>query len=140
MKQFQNVSSRYGAPMGRDGFGTLENVEPRALRLFAVRLDRGGYDDGGAYWGHGATLWCARTEDGEFFQTCRAGSRESAALQLEIAPDYLDRLARPINRRELVRLALAIEAGRAPSSLLPWRVTVGDIIEACKDSRGFAPC
>lgn len=106
-RQFAPVSTRYGAPMGRHSFGTLENVAPRKLRLFRVRLDSGGYDDGGAYWGHGGgSVWCA-TDGADFFQTCRAGSRERAALELEIAPDYLDRLARPINRARLANYALA---------------------------------
>lgn len=92
--QFEKASNRYGAPMGRHGFGILENVEPRQLRLFKVRLDSGGYDDGGAYWGHGGFyVWCARAGD-DFFQTCRALTRKHAIEVMDIAPDYLDRLAR----------------------------------------------
>ena len=48
-----DVSSRYGAPMGRPtrdgGFQVLPNARPFSLRV--VRLDSGGYDQGGAYWG-----------------------------------------------------------------------------------------
>lgn len=112
-RQFQMVSCRYGAPMGRDSFGILENVEPRTLRLFRVRLDAGGYDDGGAYWGHGGTLWCA-TDNADYRQFTRAGSRERAAVELEIAPDYLDQLARPLNRGKLGAYALATLENRAP--------------------------
>jgi hypothetical protein len=51
-----NVSSRYGAPMGRP------STRPDAdfygvLRIARVRLDAGGYDSGGAYWGDGAPLY-----------------------------------------------------------------------------------
>lgn len=50
------VGSMYGAPMGRgnimpDGDG------PHRATLGRVRLDAGGYDAGGAYWGIGAPLW-----------------------------------------------------------------------------------
>lgn len=99
--------------MGRDCFGILENVEPRTLRLFKVRLDNGGYDDGGAYWGHDGTLWCA-TDGADYRQFTRAGSRERAAVELEIAPDYLDRLARSLNRGKLGAYALATLENRAP--------------------------
>lgn len=30
------------------------------MRVRRIRLDNGGYDEGGAYWGHGTPLWyCA---------------------------------------------------------------------------------
>lgn len=59
-KQFENVGSMYGAPMGRSEY-IICNPVPSTLRfkLFRVRLDNGGYDDGGAYWGTGAPLYCA---------------------------------------------------------------------------------
>jgi len=118
-RQFSPVSGRYGAPMGRTSYGILDNVEPRKLRLFRVRLDNGGYDDGGAYWGHGGGyVWCA-TDGANFFQTCRAGSRERAALELGIAPDYLDRLARPVSKSRLAGYALATlpdQWGRPPTA------------------------
>jgi hypothetical protein len=46
------VDSSRGAPMGRSG---ETNPVPRSKRVFdcAVPLDSGGYDRGGAYWGHG---------------------------------------------------------------------------------------
>jgi len=57
------VSSAYGAPMGRRG--RRANPEYNGvLRIRRVPLDSGGYDPGGAYWGTGATLWCA-------FSPCR---------------------------------------------------------------------
>lgn len=59
MAQFSQVNSSRGAPMGRSGNGYIETTLPRTVRLFRVRLNSGGYDDGGAYWGIGESLWCA---------------------------------------------------------------------------------
>jgi hypothetical protein len=58
------VSGRYGAPMGRANVAGYENREgdwvditvneaAHPMHLVRVRLDAGGYDGGGAYWGHG---------------------------------------------------------------------------------------
>lgn len=84
-RQFERVSCRYGAPMGRFSVGNLD-TSPRSVRLFRVRLDNGGYDDGGAYWGLrpiGQSLWCAIDRDGNM-QFTDARSRFGAALALEI--------------------------------------------------------
>lgn len=91
MPQMTAVKSTYGAPMGRSCYGIPENCEPRSVSLFRVRLDSGGYDDGGAYWGHGAPIWCARTDDDRLFQTTRAPTRRAAADALGITPDLLKR-------------------------------------------------
>ena len=58
-----NASSKYGASMGRasDNFGQLVD-EGVKVRLQHVRLNSGGYDSGGAYWGRGAPLYRAQTE------------------------------------------------------------------------------
>lgn len=59
-----DVSSKYGAPMGRR---SQDNVSPDEVKnlgkfeLQQVRLDNGGYDQGGAYWGHGQALYRARS-------------------------------------------------------------------------------
>ena len=48
----KTVDTRYGAPMGRSG----QKGDPDWYYRFSlrrVRLDAGGYDSGGAYWGHG---------------------------------------------------------------------------------------
>lgn len=72
--QFPDVVSTYGAPMGRPSYG-----QPIAkCRLFRVRIDSGGYDDGGAYWGIGAPLYCA-TDEVDFYQFTRAIDRSAAA-------------------------------------------------------------
>ncbi|HFL6170873.1 TPA: hypothetical protein ACG4NJ_002217 [Pseudomonas aeruginosa] len=89
--QFPNVSSRYGAPMGRrDDRGDTD--APYKFRLFRVRLDSGGYDDGGAYWGLGQPLYCADAEpvwDASIEMECdgalqflRARDREAAKAEI----------------------------------------------------------
>lgn len=89
--QFDNVSCRYGAPMGRSSYGTVGyEFEPRSVRLFRVNIDNGGYDDGGAYWGHGEPLYCA-TDDSGYREFIRAGSRFDAAALLQIDPKWLIR-------------------------------------------------
>lgn len=57
-KQLENVDSKYGAPMGRPN-SPGDHDAPLKFRLFRVNVDSGGYDDGGAYWGQGAPLYCA---------------------------------------------------------------------------------
>lgn len=56
-----DVSSKYGAPMGR---ASVDDVAPGEVlgrfELARVRLNIGGYDSGGAYWGHGKPLYRAR--------------------------------------------------------------------------------
>lgn len=78
-QQFNNVSSRYGAPMGR----SESPLGHSRVRLFRVRINRGGYDDGGAYWGIGKPLYCAEcAEGGRRF--IRADSRLQAVAELGI--------------------------------------------------------
>lgn len=91
-RQFNDVSSARGAPMGRRTY--MGQAGPRSISLFKVRLDHGGYDDGGAYWGinsRGTYLYCARTDDGEYRQFVRAASREDARQCLGITPQQLKR-------------------------------------------------
>ncbi len=81
-KQFNNVSCAYGAPMGRHSAPDLDTTRG-TVRLFKVNLDSGGYDDGGAYWGHGSPIYCALDRNGDI-QTVRADSRAHAAFLLDI--------------------------------------------------------
>jgi hypothetical protein len=86
--KLSNVSSKYGAPMGRRSF----KVDPDARITFKLRrvyLDSGGYDNGGAYWGHGAPLYQYSGYDREGTPEeeaaegyLRAGSREDAKRQV----------------------------------------------------------
>lgn len=67
-----NVSR--GAPMGRY---TGPDYLDGKLYLRRVRLDSGGYDAGGAYWGIGAPLWETLDSDGNG-RIFRAANREKA--------------------------------------------------------------
>lgn len=61
-----DVSSRYGAPMGRPAFRPADKSMPLKFHLQRVRIDNGGYDSGGAYWGHGEQLyWACSVEEVE---------------------------------------------------------------------------
>src|SRR5678815_4892810 len=90
MKQFNNVNSSRGAPMGRPNALALDNT-PKSIQLFRVGLCSQGYDDGGAYWGHTPkSLWCARDYSGNE-QFIRAFTRITAAAALEIPNHSLHR-------------------------------------------------
>ncbi|MBS4041670.1 MAG: hypothetical protein KGZ81_13865 [Flavobacteriales bacterium] len=99
-KQFDNVSSRYGAPMGRWEWHEIVPVF-HSVRLYRVKLNAGGYDDGGAYWGIGKPLFCFEQPDLEQRDCCgnlvhfrvfiRAESRLRALAQAGISPRMLKR-------------------------------------------------
>lgn len=77
-----NVSSRYGAPMGRDS-EPLASFAGRKLTLARVRMVDGGYDSGGAYWGIGAPLYCVEcSETGirHYLRACDRNKAKSAVL------------------------------------------------------------
>lgn len=65
-----------GASMGRGSFG--EEPPAEKVHLVRIRLDRGGYDNGGAYWGQGLPLYYAWTDDGEHNLWTRAADRNHA--------------------------------------------------------------
>lgn len=68
--------NKYGANMGRRNVTTDRNAA-MTFRLYRMRLDKGGYDNGGAYWGIGPdALWHAYTETDQVF--VRARTREGA--------------------------------------------------------------
>ncbi|WP_426050364.1 hypothetical protein [Brevundimonas sp. SL161] len=52
------------------------------VTLRKVRLDSGGYDPEGAYWGHGEALYWAATDDGSLDMTLRASNRDDARAQV----------------------------------------------------------
>ena len=96
MKQFPKSDCKYGAPMGRAPYGTPSFP----VRLVRVNIDRGGYDDGGAYWGHGQPIYMATGEDYQAFT--RANTRSEAARELGIE-DLLRRKIQPshnLNQRK----------------------------------------
>lgn len=80
------VNSEYGAPMGRHG--QLHPANEAKVRVSRVRLDRGGYDSGGAYWGLGKPLYWVRSDDGAVNEFFRAWDREGAKEKaLAVNPD-----------------------------------------------------
>ena len=88
MAQFPKVNSRYGAPMGRRDTGTAPIDDIKTVRVFRVRLDSGGYDDGGAYWGDGGPIYCA-TDGADYFATVRADSRLRAIVDFQLPASCL---------------------------------------------------
>lgn len=85
-RQFSDVNSTRGAPMGRvEWKGDYEH--PYKLRLFQVKMVDG-YDDGGAYWGSGFgldPLYCALCESIAFVDVrmfLRAANREAAKTEV----------------------------------------------------------
>lgn len=69
--------NRFGAQHGRRSADPCSLDTSERLTLQRVRLDRGGYDAGGAYWGLGAPLyWCSDEAGSSFY--LRAGSRDQA--------------------------------------------------------------
>lgn len=82
MAQFENVSSQYGAPMGRREGRNYPDVA-RSIRVFQVNINNGGYDDGGAYWGVGKPLFCA-TDGADYRVFVRADSRLRAIVEFGI--------------------------------------------------------
>ncbi len=71
--KLSKVDCKFGAPMGR-----RSDIEVYGkVRLERVRLNQGGYDSGGAYWGSGEPLF--RAEDSEGNQYFLRGKNRAAA-------------------------------------------------------------
>lgn len=78
-----NVSSKYGAPMGRDNDRPEDLLPVKRVHLERIRINQQGYDSGGVYWGTGKPLfvaWGWDDTDGESFvrHFLRASTREEA--------------------------------------------------------------
>lgn len=101
-KQFPNVNSAHGAPMGRVAKGTPQT--PKSVRVFRVRLNSGGYDDGGAYWGHGLPLFCA-TDYEDYRQFTRAVDRLHAIADLRIPAETIARM--PAGELKMLQFAVS---------------------------------
>ena len=78
------VANKYGAPMGR--FTGPDYLNGKCY-LRRVRLNSGGYDTGGAYWGLGAPLWECLDPDGNG-RIFRARDRDAA--KVAILADFPD--------------------------------------------------
>lgn len=63
-----------GASLGRASCLQVDPDSAPKIHLAEIRLDSGGYDPGGAYWGFGGWLWEAWTDDGAFYMTGRVYS------------------------------------------------------------------
>jgi hypothetical protein len=60
------VNSKFGAPMGRydkNCVGKHDEIPKTSTRR--IYLDRGGYDNGGAYWGLGSPLYATYSKCGK---------------------------------------------------------------------------
>ena len=72
--------SAAGSSMGRGSDWPERDAEPRRVKVWKIRINSQGYDDGGAYWGIGSPLYCCEFEDDEFVRTqyVRARHRDAA--------------------------------------------------------------
>lgn len=113
-RQFPAVNCQYGAPMGRRTYPiSVEDKGCKSLHLFKVALDSGGYDDGGAYWGHSYNaLYCARNEEVQEF--VRAYSREHAAAKLNLCNEDL---IQSLSKQKVADLFMSWTNNRLP---LQW--------------------
>ena len=76
-----------GAALGR-GTRRGDVLYDGKLYLRRVRLDNGGYDANGTYFGHGAHLWWFASDDGDIDGMMRASTRAKA--KESILADYPD--------------------------------------------------
>lgn len=68
-----------GAPMGRRGTTSAEPKDaPRKFEMQRVRINAGGYDNGGAYWGIGQPLYRAYCHATDDMRYVRARDRDDA--------------------------------------------------------------
>lgn len=80
-KLLKQLNCKYGAPMGRYPEGK-KPVNTTKVHVFKIQLDSGGYDNGGAYWGHDKqAVYCA-TDGDQYFNYVRADYRGHAILLL----------------------------------------------------------
>lgn len=87
----EKVNCQYGAPMGRaNDTGNAPSkmggylVFTGKLYCRKIRLDSGGYDQGGAYWGlrmNGESLYCVYSACGTVRRYIDAKSRKSAIFK-----------------------------------------------------------
>lgn len=74
------VDCSRGAPMGRHDFMDDHTAPGRRFTLLRVpMIDGGAYDEGGAYWGTGAPLYCCRSTDRERWAFLRTSAGRAAA-------------------------------------------------------------
>ena len=86
MKPFQvPVNCSRGAPMGR-----IDRITDFAPKLHLERVPQidGDYDQGGAYWGGPATLYCAWSEGADGIQACYVRASNRANAKAEVLARY----------------------------------------------------
>ncbi|HHT9135830.1 MAG TPA: DUF6926 domain-containing protein [Candidatus Wunengus sp. YC60] len=71
-KIITNVSSKYGAPMGRSNVGT-KPTDKKIYDCAVPMVSTGEYDRGGAYWGLGKQLRVQYTKDLTYIHFYRLG-------------------------------------------------------------------
>jgi hypothetical protein len=87
------VNCKYGAPMGRTGTHCADVDIPFKFYLQHIRLDSGGYDSGGAYWGQEGPLYQYYTDYPDGFE----GETSSSA------PEDFIRAADREQAKEIIR-------------------------------------
>jgi len=90
-RKLSNVSSPYGAPMGRRDVPATDLSLPHKMHMERLEFQDGDYDKGGAYWGYtpGTSIYWAYGEYDQiqFEEFVRASSRtEAKALVREKYP------------------------------------------------------
>ena len=68
--------------MGRPSVHDADCSFAGRLCLRKVRLDNGGYDPNGTYFGHGEPLYWYASEDGEIDAMLRAATRDDARTKV----------------------------------------------------------
>jgi hypothetical protein len=81
MPKLSKAFSALGANLGRQN-NILEPQKPIRFHLCREYLDSQGYDEGGAYWGHGDPLYYAYTEFCDNDMLVRAPSRDAAKFHV----------------------------------------------------------
>ena len=109
-KQFDNANCATGSPMGRKEWRDAPTVA-RSVRVFRVRIDSQGYDDGGAYWGTGKPLFCA-TDGQNYRMFARADSRLCAVAEFRLSAHLLA----SVPRADFARLKALEASGRIGAS------------------------
>ena len=71
-----------GAALGRGALHEADPAQPIKLVLRKVRIDSGGYDPNGTYFGWGEPLYWYADVDGTVDAMLRAGSRETAKARI----------------------------------------------------------
>lgn len=99
----RHASSQRGAEMGRRNWLPYHTAVPVKLRLTPLRWVDGAYDQWGAYWGMGDTIYCAWTETPA---VCR--EHDFGHLAPDMTPHTVELFVRARSREEAKRSVLMI--------------------------------